>query len=280
MNLHQHLEDMYRRFDARYESSDPVYLVRRFERPEDREIAAVVMASLAFGQVGQILKAGAAVFELMGPSPRRFVDTFRPAIELRRWRNFYYRMVRGGDLLRLLYVLQRILTRFDRIGDWVTHHYHDEDEHLGTAWSRCIADVRQLDRRWWRWERSKGVGFRHLLPDPGNQGASKRVFLLLRWMVRKDSVDLGLWRNLPVHKLLIPVDTHVGRLAYNIGLTDSTRFNLQTAKEITERLARFDASDPVKYDFALSRLGILKLCPRKKEEVKCASCSIVSVCRL
>lgn len=280
MSLYQHLEGLYRQFDARYESSDPICLVRRFQKPEDQEVAAVIMASLAFGQVGQILKAGAAVFELMENQPRRFVETFRPAIERRRWKGFYYRMVRGGDLLRLLYGLQRILKRHDRLGDWVRFHYRDSDPHLGVAWSRCVADLREIDRRWWRWERSNGVGFRHLLPDPANHGASKRAFLLLRWMVRKDNVDLGLWPHLPPDKLLIPVDTHIGRLAYNIGLTDSTRLNLQTAREITAQLAQFDASDPVKYDFALSRLGILKLCPRKKEAVKCASCSIVSVCRL
>lgn len=280
MSLKSQLDELYDRYDARYESSDPICLVRRFDRPEDIEIAALMMASLAFGRVDQILRAGEMALRLMDQRPADFVRTLDPAKAIREWRRFYYRMVRSTDLLRLLFALQYILREHGSLARWVQRHYRADDLHLGWMWSRCVADIRRIDAEEWMWTRSRGTGFRHLLPDPGQRSAAKRAFLFLRWMVRQDSIDLGLWGFLPKEKLLIPVDTHIGRLSENLGWIKKAAPTLKTAQMITQRLKWLDAEDPVKYDFALSRLGILQACPKRKNPVNCETCSIEPWCIL
>ncbi|MBL7994696.1 TIGR02757 family protein [bacterium] len=275
-----YLDQLYATFDHSFIHSDPIQLVKRFDDPLDQEIVALIVTSLAFGQVQQIVKAGELVLDLMHQQPRRFVDTMDPEVEIKKWRKFYYRMIKHTDLLRLLYALKMILKRFDTIGNWVYSHYQKEDEHLGVTWAKCVEEIKKTDLDNWTWKRSKGIGFNHLLPNPTNKSACKRANLLLRWMVRIDQIDLGLWDKLPANKLIIPVDTHIQRIAYNIGLTNRTDLSWKTAIEITKNLRQLDPNDPVKYDFALCRLGILNMCPKKRDINKCNSCPIFDICRL
>ena len=98
-------------------------------------------------------------------------------------------------------------------------------------------------------------------------------------MVRKDpGVDFGQW-NLPTSALQIPVDVHVHRLGYNLGLTDRRTADWKTSVEITAALRTFDPVDPVRFDFPLCHLGISRRCPSKKDPVRCDGCGIQSACR-
>lgn len=276
----KYLDSLFHSFGQQYISSDPIQLVKRFDNPEDQEIAAILVSALAFGQVSQILKAGNMVLSLMENRPSEYVMNFDPSVALTHWKKFYYRMVKHSDMLRLLWVLKSIKYDYSSIGRWVLENYRKTDIHLGITWARCVDQMKIIDRKLWKWPRSKGIGFNHLLPDPGKNSACKRAHLMLRWMVRKDEVDLGIWERLPTDKLLIPVDTHIQRLAFNIGLTNRRDLSAKTAMEITTELKRFDSNDPVKYDFALCRLGILKMCPKKRNLFKCKTCPIFEICRL
>jgi uncharacterized protein (TIGR02757 family) len=276
----KYLDQLYSNLDQRYIHTDPLHLVKQFDHPHDQEIAAVIMSSLAFGQVQQINKAGEKAFELMNFSPREFVESMDTEKELKKWKAFYYRMVRHSDMLRLLYALHGILKYHPTLGGWVASHYKNEDEDLGITWARCVNEIKDTDAKNWKWRRSRGVGFNHLVPDPSKKSACKRANLLLRWMVRRDAVDLGLWNQLPKEKLVMPVDTHIARIAFNIGLSERTDLSWKNANEITSRLKQLDPADPVKYDFALCRLGILKMCPKKRDKKKCVDCPIFDICRL
>jgi uncharacterized protein (TIGR02757 family) len=112
------------------------------------------------------------------------------------------------------------------------------------------------------------------LADPASGGACKRLNLFLRWMVRKDPVDLGIW-NLSSSRLVIPIDTHLARLGRNLGLTRRVSPGWAMAVEITESLKRFNPEDPVRYDFALCTVGKLNPCP---ERGPCPDCPIQSRC--
>ncbi len=103
--------------------------------------------------------------------------------------------------------------------------------------------------------------------------------LLLRWMARPaDGVDLGLW-SIPAALLLVPVDTHIHKLGRNLGLTLRNDVSWTTAEEITAALRRYDAADPVKYDFSLCHLGMLQHCPSRRDPTRCEGCGVKSVCR-
>jgi endonuclease III len=97
-------------------------------------------------------------------------------------------------------------------------------------------------------------------------------------MVRKDDVDLGLWRSVETAKLIVPVDVHMGRLCKILGLYDRRTVNLSTALEITDSFGEIEPADPVKYDFALSRIGIVENCDGSYRPA-CNDCELLCLCR-
>ena len=101
-----------------------------------------------------------------------------------------------------------------------------------------------------------GVVF--FLPSPDDGSACKRLCLFLRWMVRADSVDAGGWTRVPRASLLIPLDAHIINIGRKARLTRRVSPGWRMAEDITATLRACDPSDPVKYDFALHRMGLFK----------------------
>jgi len=130
-----------------------------------------------------------------------------------------------------------------------------------------------------RAELPASYGSRFSLPDPLEGAACKRWRMFLRWMVRPGWPDLGLWTRYPAEALVIPLDTHVARVSRFIGLSHRATPDGKMALEITEALRRLDPADPLRYDFALSHLGILGDCPGVRKRSTCAACPLYSVCR-
>jgi len=117
------------------------------------------------------------------------------------------------------------------------------------------------------------------VPDPRAGSACKRLLLYVRWMVRPaDGVDLGLWPLDPT-RLVIPVDTHIHRIARNLGFTERNDASWRTAEEITGALRHLERSDPVRYDFALCHMGVSRDCPSRRDPAKCRPCVLRPVCK-
>jgi uncharacterized protein (TIGR02757 family) len=103
-------------------------------------------------------------------------------------------------------------------------------------------------------------GARWLLPLPERGSVCKRHCLFLRWMVRPDDgVDCGAWPLTAPSRLVVPLDVHLQRVARAFGWTRRRSPTWDMALEVTGALRRLDPADPARYDFALSRLGILGL---------------------
>jgi uncharacterized protein (TIGR02757 family) len=98
-----------------------------------------------------------------------------------------------------------------------------------------------------------------MFPMPASGSACKRMNLFLRWMVRKDELDFGLWKEILTDKLIMPVDTHVARICRELNLTTKKNVSWKMAEEITNHLKKFDRNDPVKYDFAICHIGMRKI---------------------
>jgi uncharacterized protein (TIGR02757 family) len=111
------------------------------------------------------------------------------------------------------------------------------------------------------------AGVRYFFPSPADGSACKRLNLYLRWMVRRDSVDLGLWTSVSPAALVIPLDTHIYNVARRVRLTRYRSAGWRMAADITRRLRAFDPADPVKYDFAFHRMGLFK----KHDEIRSLS---------
>ena len=97
-----------------------------------------------------------------------------------------------------------------------------------------------------------------MLPNVSKGSVCKKLNLMFRWMVRKDGIDLGLWDFIPSSMLIIPTDTHIYQFALKHGITQRKTADIKTAIEITNFFKQFSENDPVKYDFCITRPGIIE----------------------
>ena len=248
--------------------TDPVGLVHRAPRAE-QEVVGLVAALIAFGNVVAIRASVKRALAALGPRPTEIVDAASRDELTARLDGFVHRVYRGEHLATLLANAGRVRREEGSLGASFARRLEARGD-FREALAELADDLRGPDAV---------RGLLHLVPDPRAGSACKRLLLYMRWMVRPaDGVDLGLWPVSPAH-LVIPVDTHIHRIARNVRLTERKTASWKTAEEITAQLRRFDPEDPVKYDFALCHLGVSRQCPSKRDPVKCGACVLREVCR-
>ena len=278
--LREPLERLYREFDygARV-ARDAIEFPLRYAAPDDREVVALLTACLAYGRVDLFGRALGGVLGAMGPSPAAFVREFDPKRDAGRFATFIYRFNRPRDLTAFCVAARDLLARHGTLEKCFGAGDLEPTGPIGPALERFArafldADVRDLFPRG-RLSR----GYRHLFPLPSAGGPCKRLHLFLRWMVRREPPDLGLWPSLSPSRLLMPVDTHIENMSRAIGLTRRRTRNWKMAEDITARLALVDPADPVKYDFALCHKRMSGDCRDRRDAVVCAPCGLRVVCR-
>ncbi len=230
---------------------DPLRFVRRYASREDREIAALACALLAFGNVTTIgRKLHELLVDRLGDAPARVARD--PAGLAGALATFVHRTFRGPDLARLLAAAGRIQSARGSLYEPLVQAFAGEGSLRAglVAWT----DALRVDAFGPRPTRAQ----RHLLPDPSGASACKRLALLCRWIARPDDgVDLGLVA-IPTRALVVPLDVHVHRVARSLGFTRRRAASWNAALEVTAALSALDPDDPVRFDFALCHTEIAK----------------------
>jgi len=245
-HLQQHLDALYARYNRRdYVAPDPLQVLYRYEEPGDIEVAGLIAAALAFGQVPQILRSIDGVLEAL-PRPRSSLMACSARQLQRRFAAFRHRYVAAEELVALLLGIQAALEEWGSLEGCFQHFDSPGEPDVCGGLTGFAGMLRTAG----------GVVPNYLLPDPARGSACKRLHLYLRWMVRRDAVDPGPWENVSPARLLVPVDTHMHRLARGLALTGRRQADLRTAREITRAFRQMAPGDPARYDFALTRLGI------------------------
>lgn len=270
------LDDLYRKYNRReLIKPDPLQFVYKYSNPTDMEVVGFLAASLAYGRVEQIENSLQNLLGRMGRTPFDFVVNFthrdRAALK-----DFKHRFNTGDDISDLLVLLQRVLADHGSIEKFFFGFFDAADKNIILALTRFCDSLLDTHRLTHKGRMSKGLAF--LLAGPGRGGAAKRLNLFLRWMVRSDDVDTGLWRSIDKSKLIVPVDVHMARLSKILGFHNHSNVSLRTAIEITSHFAEIEPDDPVKYDFALSRIGILEGCTGQ-HRTGCDACELFYACR-
>jgi uncharacterized protein (TIGR02757 family) len=263
------LYDDYNREDS---ASDPVHRVRPFAAPEDREVAGFCAAALAFGRVASVLNSIDTLFAIMGPTPAAFVRGFDPAAPHPELRAMVHRWTRGADLAALLWILRQMLERSGSIEGFFLEGVNQADEDIGPALDRFSTRALAMDMRpAYGRKMPKRPGVCYFFARPSAGSACKRLNLFLRWMVRSDAVDLGVWTRVPRSKLIVPLDTHVIRLGRCLRLTNYVSPGWKMAADITRALRELDPEDPVRFDFSLCHVGMMNACGfgRKQGDSRC-----------
>ena len=252
-------------------------LVRRFTAPEDREIAGFCAAALAFGRVASVLQSISALFAVMGPAPAAFVRRFEPAAHRAAFEPLVHRWTRGADLMALLWILRSMLDAHGSLERCFLAGEGRDEPDVGPALEAFSRRALETDLRPAYGRVPSRPGVCYFFPRPSAGSACKRLNLFLRWMVRSDGVDLGVWRRVPTARLVVPLDTHVIRVGQCLGLTRYRSPGWRMAADITASLRALDPDDPVRYDFSLCHVGMMGACGFRTRD-RDARCPLKGLC--
>ena len=272
------LDRLYAEFNYPESAADPIHIVRRYAGSEDREVVAFVAASLAFGRVASVLQSIERVLAIMGPRPADYVRAFEPKRGAAAFAGVVHRWTRGPDLVALLWVMRQMIDRAGSIERFFLEGHEASGENVARALDSFSTRALKLDLKSAYGRVPKRPGVCYFFPRPSAGSGCKRLNLFLRWMVRRDALDLGVWSRVAPSQLIVPLDTHVIRVGRCLRLTRYTSPGWRMAVDITASLRRLDPDDPVKYDYALCHLGMMNACGFNRSRSD-AQCPLRGLCR-
>ena len=221
---------------------DPIQIPHRFSNKKDIEIAAFISSLLACGSRKQFIKKLDSLFTNIAQNePLNFIKNFEPGLI----GDFNYRFGKPNDFICIFNILKELYNTSEGLEDLFSYGYKQ---------NKMFETV--VDYFYSKANQNAGQGFYHMIPNPHNGGAMKRMCMFLRWMIRKPPVDLGIWNFMPASELYIPLDVHVGRISRQIGLLERNANDFKAVIELTKQLKEFCPQDPIKYDFAIFGYGV------------------------
>jgi uncharacterized protein (TIGR02757 family) len=273
------LDALYDDFNHHTSALDPVQIVRRYERDDDREIVAFVAAGLAFGRVASVMTSVEALCRVLGPEPAAFVRAFDPARHGAPLASMVHRWTRGADFVALLWILRTLVGDDGSIERAFAAGVDPAATDYGPALEAFSGRARRVDLRPAYGRRvPERPGALYFFSQPSTGSACKRLNLFLRWMIRKDGVDPGGWTTLGTRQLVVPLDTHTIRVGQCLRLTRRRTPGWKMATDITAGLRALDPDDPVRYDFSLCHLSMKGGCGWRTPRGNRA-CPLREVCR-
>lgn len=232
-------------------ANDPISIPHKFQKLQDIEIMGFWTAMLAWGQRITIINKANELIQLMDNAPHDFI-LHHEEKDLKKFLQFKHRTFNATDTLYFIYFFKWFYTK----------HTSLEEAFLCTGFSTETSTEQMLihfHKTFFQLPEAPHRTKKHV-STPLSKSTCKRLNMFLRWMVRNDDkgVDFGIWKKINPAQLIIPLDLHVDRVARKLQLIERKQTDWKTALELTERLKTFDATDPIKYDFALFGLGMVE----------------------
>lgn len=243
MKIKEELNQKLLDFDAQtFISNDPLQIVKIMQsKPEsttgDIEICAILTSIVSWGQREQIIKAATRMMESCNWKPLEFI----------KYGDFYdipdnqniYRTLKGKTFKAMCHKMRLFYNKYDSLQEYIIKNQLNINE---------LIDILSF------WGESARLG------SPERNSACKRINMLLRWMVRKDTIDIGLWQTDKITPacLYAILDTHVAQQAMKMGLISYPKESWKAVLELTSVYRSWDAADPLKYDFVLMTNNLQK----------------------
>ena len=272
------LDQLYADFNHPDSATDPIHIVRRFQRDDDREVVAFIAGALAFGRVSSVLQSIERVLAVIGPAPAAYIRRFDPRRDAPAFAGIVHRWTRETDIVALLWLLRQMIDRAGSVEGFFLEGYDAGADDIAEALDSFSRRAMALDLKAAYGRVPKRPGVCYFFPRPSAGSGCKRLNLFLRWMVRRDALDLGVWKRVSPAKLIVPLDTHVIRVGRCLRLTDYTSPGWRMARDITASLRALDPIDPVKYDFSVCHLGMMNACGFSRAQAD-SQCPLRGVCR-
>lgn len=251
--LKEKLESLYKVYSKKFSSKDPVWILHRFEDEKDIELIGLITAANAYGSVEQINSFINTLLEKINYKPYEFTINFSKRKDKKFLKDLYYRFNSHLDISNMFSSLNRALVKYGSLKNLFMNYYENSHNNIIPALTGFTHELNKNIKN------NNDRYYHYLFSSPQNNSTCKRMNLYLRWMVRKDEIDTGLWKDIHTSKLIMPVDTHIARISKKLNLVQRKSIDLKFALELTQKLKRFDPDDPVKYDFALCHLGMDKI---------------------
>ena len=226
---------------------DPLSFAHRYSKFHDVEAAAFLAATFAYGNVKSLCGFVERLLGMLGPSPYEFFCEGDDAVAKLMPYAPYYRLQKTEEILSFLSMLSAVYRKHGSLYE-VFQQSYDNNSTMQNAISAFVFRLYDIN----------GGPIPFLLPAPDGGSPCKRLNLFLRWMVRNDGLDLGIWEKVSPASLIIPLDTHIGRVAYKLGWIKTPSLSWKKAEQVTSILRKFDPLDPIRYDFALCHESISK----------------------
>jgi len=277
-SLQPRLDELYASFNFPESAFDPIQVVRRYERLEDRELIAFIAAGLAFGRVASVVNSIETVCAVLGPRPADFIRRFDPATDSAPLLPIVHRWIRGRDIVALLWILKTMLDEAGSLEAYYARGWSAEAADVSDSLESFSERARAINLKPAYGKVPKVPGVYFFFSRPSSGGACKRLNLFLRWMVRKDGVDPGGWKTPLAGQLVIPLDTHTIRSGKCLRLTKRASPGWKMAADITASLRAIDPADPVRYDFSLCHLSMMGACGYKTRQ-RDSQCPLKGVCK-
>ena len=246
--IKEFLEEKYKLYATpKFTNDDPIQIPHRYSRKEDIEIAGLLTATISWGTRKMIIGNMDRLLQKIGDSPYEFVVNYSKN-DNHLLEGFVHRTFNGLDCIGYVKVLKEIYTQKNGLQELFTNGYN-KDKSIKSA-------IKQFRTTFVEYDASNHT-LKHV-PNAAKGSACKRINMFLRWMIRpsREGVDFGLWNGIPTSALMMPLDTHSGRVARALGLLTRKQDDWKAVEELTGLLREFDRNDPVKYDYALFGLGV------------------------
>lgn len=241
---------------SKYLAADPAGVMHQFKDPADQAVAGFFAATLAWGRRDIILRSCQRLLERMDYAPSAFVRhaSWR---EIAAAPKFVHRTFQERDFRYFVFALRNLLLAYGSLQRAFTAGWQPDSRGLYPVLSN-------FQERFFMPPRNGSRTLKHV--SNVRKGASaKRLAMFLRWMVRKDEngFDLGIWSEIPMELLVLPLDVHTGRVARELGLLQRKQNDWRAVQEVTRVLQALKPEDPAWYDFALFGLGVYEDYPKK-----------------
>lgn len=241
--LYNLLESKYQKYNnISFIETDPISIPHNFSKKEDIEISAFLSSTIAWGQRKTIINNAKKLIKFMDNSPYDFIINSEES-DLKIFKTFVHRTINGDDCLFFIKSLINIYKNHSGLEKcFIQNNIFD-----------AICNFRKIF-----FEIEHPIKSTRHISNPLMNSASKRINMFLRWMVRNDNIDFGIWKQINTNQLYCPLDVHSGNVSRKLGLLNRKANDWKATVELTESLKKLDKNDPIKYDIALFSLGIFE----------------------
>lgn len=226
--------------------NDPIQFPHRFKNKDDIELAGFIASLFAYGNRKLFI---AKLNDLFNRADNDIANYVRNG-DFKNLTGMEYRFSKDYDIIPIFQILHKLYSEDNGLEELFKYSWKNFEENYINFFQTVV------DYFYSQSPRTVGQGFYHMIPNPQNGGAMKRMNMFLRWMVRNSTVDLGVWNFMKPKDLLIPLDVHVARVSRSMGLLNRKSNDFKAVIELTEKLREFSPDDPVKYDFAMFAFGV------------------------